>query len=138
MVKNCSLVGGEEDLNFFYLENSSKLQEPFNNAIESEASTSSNCPIRRSMARIQRKGTSGQAKNFVTRTQAVRKLQVSLPDFRRLCIFKGKLYRMRTSTIWLIWSRNISSRASKQEEGFQGSNFIYNLLLHKGCSISTS
>ena len=35
-------------------------------------------------------GTSGAAKNYITRTQAVRKLQISLPDFRRLCIFKGK------------------------------------------------
>lgn len=34
-------------------------------------------------------GTSGSAKNYITRTQAVRKLQISLPDFRRLCIFKG-------------------------------------------------
>ncbi|KAJ5408987.1 hypothetical protein N7509_002870 [Penicillium cosmopolitanum] len=41
------------------------------------------------MAKIKRKGTSGQAKNYITRTQAVRKLQISLPDFRRLCIFKG-------------------------------------------------
>ncbi|PYI04118.1 hypothetical protein BO78DRAFT_471561 [Aspergillus sclerotiicarbonarius CBS 121057] len=41
------------------------------------------------MAKIKKKGTSGQAKNFITRTQAVRKLQISLPDFRRLCIFKG-------------------------------------------------
>ncbi|KAF1982554.1 hypothetical protein K402DRAFT_362682 [Aulographum hederae CBS 113979] len=41
------------------------------------------------MTKIKRKGTSGTAKNYVTRTQAVRKLQVSLPDFRRLCIFKG-------------------------------------------------
>ncbi|KAA8905352.1 Pescadillo N-terminus-domain-containing protein [Sphaerosporella brunnea] len=41
------------------------------------------------MARIKKKGTSGNAKNFITRTQAVRKLQISLPDFRRLCIFKG-------------------------------------------------
>ncbi|CAN3362156.1 pescadillo homolog [Diutina catenulata] len=41
------------------------------------------------MAKIKRKGTSGNAKNFITRTQAVRKLQVSLADFRRLCIFKG-------------------------------------------------
>ncbi|EON62606.1 hypothetical protein W97_01830 [Coniosporium apollinis CBS 100218] len=41
------------------------------------------------MARIKKKGQAGQAKNFITRTQAVRKLQISLPDFRRLCIFKG-------------------------------------------------
>lgn len=41
------------------------------------------------MARIKKKGQSGQAKNYITRTQAVRKLQISLPDFRKLCIFKG-------------------------------------------------
>ncbi|EAW10286.1 mRNA-binding ribosome synthesis protein NOP7 [Aspergillus clavatus NRRL 1] len=41
------------------------------------------------MGKIKKKGTSGQAKNYITRTQAVRKLQISLPDFRRLCIFKG-------------------------------------------------
>ncbi|KAL8998320.1 MAG: hypothetical protein Q9188_006131, partial [Gyalolechia gomerana] len=41
------------------------------------------------MPKIKKKGTSGQAKNFITRTQAVRKLQISLPDFRRLCIYKG-------------------------------------------------
>lgn len=41
------------------------------------------------MARIKRKGKTGAAKNFITRTQAVKKLQVSLADFRRLCIFKG-------------------------------------------------
>ncbi|SCW01129.1 LAFE_0D05710g1_1 [Lachancea fermentati] len=39
--------------------------------------------------RIKKKHTSGNARNFVTRSQAVRKLQVSLADFRRLCIFKG-------------------------------------------------
>ena len=39
-------------------------------------------------------GTSGQAKNYITRTQAVRKLQISLPDFRRLCIFKGTYFPM--------------------------------------------
>lgn len=41
------------------------------------------------MGKIKKKGQAGQAKNYITRTQAVRKLQVSLPDFRRLCIFKG-------------------------------------------------
>jgi pescadillo protein len=41
------------------------------------------------MARIKKKGKAGQAKNYITRSKAVRKLQVTLPDFRRLCIFKG-------------------------------------------------
>ena len=41
------------------------------------------------MAKLKKKGKAGQAKNYITRTQAVRKLQISLPDFRRLCIFKG-------------------------------------------------
>ncbi|GEQ66601.1 hypothetical protein JCM33374_g264 [Metschnikowia sp. JCM 33374] len=41
------------------------------------------------MARIKRKGKTGAAKNFITRSAAVSKLQVSLADFRRLCIFKG-------------------------------------------------
>lgn len=39
--------------------------------------------------RIKKKHTTGAAKNFITRSQAVRKLQISLADFRRLCIFKG-------------------------------------------------
>ncbi|EOO03234.1 putative pescadillo development protein [Phaeoacremonium minimum UCRPA7] len=41
------------------------------------------------MGRIKKKGQAGAAKNFVTRTQAVKKLQISLPDFRKLCIWKG-------------------------------------------------
>ncbi|VUG19254.1 NOP7 [Brettanomyces bruxellensis] len=41
------------------------------------------------MARIKKKGTSGNAKNFITRSRAISELQVSLADFRRLCIFKG-------------------------------------------------
>lgn len=39
--------------------------------------------------RIKKKGTAGNAKNFITRTQAIKRLQISLADFRRLCIFKG-------------------------------------------------
>ncbi|KAI0384260.1 Pescadillo N-terminus-domain-containing protein [Hypomontagnella monticulosa] len=41
------------------------------------------------MGRIKKKGESGNAKNYITRTQAVKKLQISLPDFRKLCIWKG-------------------------------------------------
>ncbi|KAF8464126.1 Pescadillo N-terminus-domain-containing protein [Kalaharituber pfeilii] len=41
------------------------------------------------MAKIKKKGTSGAAKAYLTRTQAVKKLQISLANFRRLCIFKG-------------------------------------------------
>jgi pescadillo protein len=41
------------------------------------------------MAKIKKKGQAGQAKNYITRTQAVKKLQISLPDFRKLCIWKG-------------------------------------------------
>ncbi|KAK5943607.1 mRNA-binding ribosome synthesis protein nop7 [Knufia obscura] len=41
------------------------------------------------MAKQKKKGQAGQAKNYITRTQAVRKLQISLPDFRKLCIVKG-------------------------------------------------
>ncbi|KAK4135847.1 hypothetical protein BT67DRAFT_440732 [Trichocladium antarcticum] len=41
------------------------------------------------MVKRNRKGESGQAKNYITRTQAVKKLQLSLPDFRKLCIWKG-------------------------------------------------
>ncbi|KAL2131883.1 hypothetical protein VTI74DRAFT_4468 [Chaetomium olivicolor] len=41
------------------------------------------------MPKIKKKGQAGQAKNYITRTQAVKKLQISLPDFRKLCIWKG-------------------------------------------------
>ncbi|XP_022109503.1 pescadillo homolog [Acanthaster planci] len=41
------------------------------------------------MGREKKKFTSGAATNFITRASAVKKLQLSLVDFRRLCILKG-------------------------------------------------
>ncbi|KAJ3567359.1 hypothetical protein NP233_g6415 [Leucocoprinus birnbaumii] len=41
------------------------------------------------MGRIKQKGKAGAAKAYITRTAAVKKLQCSLADFRRLCILKG-------------------------------------------------
>lgn len=41
------------------------------------------------MGRAKKRGEAGAAKNFITRNQAIRKLQISLADFRRLCIFKA-------------------------------------------------
>eukprot|EP00466_Bigelowiella_natans_P001198 jgi/Bigna1/54784/estExt_Genewise1Plus.C_430031 len=42
-----------------------------------------------SLGRETRKGVKGIASNYIHRTKAVRRLQVSLRDFRRLCILKG-------------------------------------------------
>lgn len=41
------------------------------------------------MAKIKKKGEHGQAANYITRTRAIKKLQLSLADFRRVCILKG-------------------------------------------------
>jgi len=36
-----------------------------------------------------KKGERGAAANYITRNRAIKKLQISLADFRRLCILKG-------------------------------------------------
>jgi pescadillo protein len=41
------------------------------------------------MGRLKQKGKAGAAKAYVTRTAAIKKLQCTLADFRRLCILKG-------------------------------------------------
>ncbi|CAG8453632.1 1007_t:CDS:2 [Paraglomus occultum] len=41
------------------------------------------------MGTLKQKGKSGAATNYITRNQALKKLQVTLADFRRLCILKG-------------------------------------------------
>ncbi|KAG2488833.1 hypothetical protein HYH03_012632 [Edaphochlamys debaryana] len=41
------------------------------------------------MGRKLKKGKAGNAAQYITRTQAVRKLQLRLSEFRRLCILKG-------------------------------------------------
>jgi len=41
------------------------------------------------MGKIIRQGTRGYAVNFITRNSALKKLQLTLPAFRKLCILKG-------------------------------------------------
>lgn len=41
------------------------------------------------MVRQQKKYESGTATSYIARNQAIKKLQLTLPDFRRLCILKG-------------------------------------------------
>jgi pescadillo len=41
------------------------------------------------MGREQKKGKSGNAKAFISRAKALKKMQLDLPEFRRLCIIKG-------------------------------------------------
>ncbi|KAG7391044.1 mRNA-binding ribosome synthesis protein [Phytophthora boehmeriae] len=41
------------------------------------------------LGKEQRKGMRGSAANYITRSQALKRLQITLKDFRRLCILKG-------------------------------------------------
>ena len=41
------------------------------------------------MARLIKKNTKGLNSKFITRAKAIKKLGVSIKDFRKLCILKG-------------------------------------------------
>ena len=51
------------------------------------------------MGRLKVKGKAGAAKNYTTRSSAVKKLQCSLADFRRLCILKGSFILTRSPLV---------------------------------------
>lgn len=63
------------------------------------------------MGRLKQKGKAGAAKAYVTRTAAIKKLQCSLADFRRLCILKGAFLTSKLTQLQL----NGSSKAFSLE-----------------------
>ncbi|KAI0178964.1 Pescadillo N-terminus-domain-containing protein [Hypoxylon sp. FL1284] len=65
------------------------------------------------MGRIKKKGEAGNAKNYITRNQAIKKLQISLPDFRKLCIWKG------------IFPREPRSRKKASKSSTASTTFYY-------------
>jgi pescadillo len=75
------------------------------------------------MAKIIKKGTRGAAANYITRTRAVRKLQISLAEFRRLCILKG------------IYPRDPKNKKKASGRNNSNNTFYYvkdiNYLLHE-------
>ncbi|KAI0757096.1 Pescadillo N-terminus-domain-containing protein [Daedaleopsis nitida] len=65
------------------------------------------------MGRLKQKGKAGAAKAYVTRSAAVKKLQCSLADFRRLCILKG------------IYPREPRNRKKANKGNSAPTNFYY-------------
>ncbi|KAI1797786.1 Pescadillo N-terminus-domain-containing protein [Ganoderma leucocontextum] len=65
------------------------------------------------MGRLKQKGKAGAAKAYMTRSVAIKKLQCSLADFRRLCILKG------------IFPREPRSRKKANKGSSAPTNFYY-------------
>jgi len=65
------------------------------------------------MGKIKKKGQAGAAKNYITRNQAIRKLQLSLQDFRKLCIWKG------------IYPREPRNRKKVNKSSTESTTFYY-------------
>ena len=101
---------------------------------------SSVSPQPRKMARLKQKGKAGAAKAYVTRSAAVKKLQISLADFRRLCILKGVRFCVMESphpTNFEMY-RYLPPRTSASEEGKQGIVRPNVVLLCQGHCLSRS
>ncbi|EJF66612.1 Pescadillo N-terminus-domain-containing protein [Dichomitus squalens] len=65
------------------------------------------------MGRLKQKGKAGAAKAYMTRSIAIKKLQCSLADFRRLCILKG------------IYPREPRNRKKANKGSSAPTNFYY-------------
>ena len=83
------------------------------------------------MGRLRQKGKAGAAKAYVTRTKAIKRLQCSLADFRRLCILKGALIFCLRHGRLLDPDLQVSSLASRVTE-----NVPIKVLLHRHPSIT--
>jgi pescadillo protein len=81
------------------------------------------------MAKLKQRGKSGAAKAYVTRSSAVKKLQCSLADFRRLCILKGEYHFIRTGhgSFWIsgIFPREPRHRKRANKGSSAPTTFYY-------------
>ncbi|KAI9501677.1 mRNA-binding ribosome synthesis protein nop7 [Coemansia spiralis] len=73
------------------------------------------------MGKIKKKYTEGASRTYITRNRAIKRLQVSLADFRRLCILKG-IYPVEPR------SRKKANRGSTKPTTFYYSKDIQQLL----------
>lgn len=83
------------------------------------------------MGRLKQKGKAGAAKAYMTRSAAIKKLQCSLADFRRLCILKGTFAPFNLNVFGLkqvssgIFPREPRSRKKANKGSSAPTNFYY-------------